>query len=137
MSDFGFEARLFFQLVQSSRAAWERQGLKCVARWSALISAWRKVVVAVSKAGRICRTLSHNLRHPDALISQNLPQTSGFYGEQNHRERGIQYETGAHSRATHATHHRAKRVAVKADFFITQTGRRERSRMQQEGRCAV
>ncbi|QDV48101.1 hypothetical protein [Gimesia fumaroli] len=137
MSDFrfGFDARLFFQLISSSRAAWERQDLKCVARWSALDKTWHKVVGVVSKVGRICRTLSHNLRHPDALISLNLPQTSGFYGEQNHRERGIQYEIGAHSRATHATHHRAMRVAVKADFFIT--SQREWSLFKQVKRVFV
>ena len=122
MREIWFDFRRIVQLVKSSRVAWECQSGKCVARWSTLVCTWLKLVVTVSKVGRFCRTLSHPLRHPDASISQNVSQTRGFNGEQNHRERGIQYETGGSlARATHVTHHRAKRVAVKTDFFMNET----------------
>lgn len=94
MSDTWFDVRLIYQLVALSREAWRRQGLKHVAGWLELVCSWLKVVVSVSKVGRIWRDLSHNLRYHDVLISLNVPQTSEFYGEQNHRERRIQYKTG-------------------------------------------
>lgn len=103
MRDCWFDVRRIFQFVELSREAWARQGLQVVAGWLELVCTWFKVVAAVSEVGSVWRKMSYDQSQGRVGFFPNVLQTRGFYGEQNHRERGIQYETRGLTRAPDAS----------------------------------
>ncbi len=125
MSNIWLDVRLFLNLIVSSREAWERQGRKRVAGLLELVCTWFKVVASVSEVGSVWRIMSCDQGPLCVEFFPNLLQTSGFYGEQNHREPESQHEIECSlARPMQVAHHRERRGGVKTDFFSTESGER-------------